>query len=217
MKNILQKLLKILLNEIMEVYPLFKYSSIIFKLPSKYISYANLYVELVNIDDSNDKFEFYNIDNSESSITIPHKLYSTSSEIIEIIIDKLKQDYSIESSFENQIFKIETKGIYIKYNEFTKFIQMNEINKLFNENEYYVNLINLNKPSEFYVILTTSIDKFMNDSKNTYKTVYLNEGFNNITINFQNEYNDLYLFISSNTNKYPLKYNNNSFLYITPS
>lgn len=200
----------------MEINPLIKYSFIIYKLPAKYISYANIYAEFINIDDSNDTFEFYNDKNLTSSFKIPHKLYSTSSEIMSIIINKLKTDYSIDSSFENQIFKIITKGIYIKYNNFTKFIQLNEINKVFNESEYYINLINLNKPSEFYIILSTSIDNFINDSKNAYRTIYLNEGFNSININFQNNYDDLYLIISSNSNKYPLRYNSISTLHIAP-
>lgn len=201
----------------MEIKPIFKYSSIIFKLPTKYISYANLYVELINIDESNDLFEFYDSDNLTASISIPHKMYETSEEVLSYIISELKSKFTIEAVFENQFFKIKTEGIYIKFNEFTKFIQMNEVDKIFNNNEYYVNLINLNKPSEFYVILSTSINNFVSDSKAAYKTISLQNGFNVVTINFQNEYDDLYLIISSNTNKFPLRYNSISFLYANPS
>lgn len=198
----------------MEVEPLQTYSSLIFKLPIGYISYGKIYVDIINIDDSNDLFEFYDDKNIESSIKIPHNLYYSVSDIFIIIIEELKNKYNIEATFVDQKFTILTENIYIKYNTFTDFIQLNQVDKYFNNNEYYVNTLKMNQPNEFYAILSTSTSNFISDSSNAYKTFTLSEGYNNIIINFQNEYNGLYLIISSNANKYPLKYNKLSKLYV---
>lgn len=200
----------------MEIEPLIKYSSLVFKLPVAYISYLKIYADIINIDDYNDTFTIYNNQNLESSIKLPHKLYTSLDEIMSIIISELKEKYNVEATFNNQTFKIVTENIYIKFNNFTKFIQLNEIDNYFNNNEYYINSTKLNYPSEFYIILTPSIDNFVNDSKSAFKTISLVDGYNQIAINFQNEYSDLYLIVSSDCNKYPLKYNKLSYLYTTP-
>ena len=60
----------------MEIEPISNYSYLVFKLPKGYISKAKIYAEFVNIDDSNDLMEFFNEDNIEFYVNIPHKLYN---------------------------------------------------------------------------------------------------------------------------------------------
>ena len=61
--------------------PLENQDTIIFKLPIGYITSANLFIDLVNIDNTNNLFEFETNDNTKYSFRIQSKMYSTIEEV----------------------------------------------------------------------------------------------------------------------------------------
>ena len=194
-----------------KIYPLNMKSSLIFKLEKGYISYGNIYVDIINIDFNNDIFEFYDSSYITTQIKIPHKYYETTTEIIEYIINQLK-NYAIEMTYEKQVLKLVSGEITIIENNLTKFIQLTPLNTVFKITEYNIGLINLQKPSIFYTTISSSVDSSTNNEQYILQSYELIEGYNTININFQNDYDDLYLTITSNINLFPLRYNTISYL-----
>ena len=200
----------------MKIYPLEDYSSIVFKLEKGYVTHGILYVNLINIDSSNDQFQFYiSSEYIISSITIQHGLYSNVSEIIEIIRIGL-EEYGITITYKNnQIYTDTSFGVI--QNNLSELLGLNETGFFNTSNIHYLTRDIIYSPTEYYIIITTSPESIDNSSNNAIKTLseLKNNTINRININFQNNYENLYLLISSNLNKYPLKYNELSYLEIS--
>ena len=191
----------------------------IFKLEKGYLASLDILVDIINVDESNDTISFADNYDTDYSFNIPHKLYTDMNEIINIVIEKFKE-YDYNAEFKNNILIFDTP-IRINKNEFTDFIGLVTSDVLFDEMEReYIKEYTITKnivpvPTEFYIFLST-IPKITNT---TYTDAILtlgnlSVGQQSIQINFQNDYDDLYLLISSNVNKYPIKYNNSATLLI---
>jgi len=200
----------------MKIYPLEDYSSIVFKLEKGYVTHGIFYVELINIDSSNDQFQFYiQSEYIISSISIPHGNYKDFSEIFPTISEGMKL-YGITVSYSNG--KLFTDILFgIISNNFSELIGLKNTDIFNTSSVYYITRPKIFSPTEFYILVTTSPESIDNSSMNAIKTItsLQDNSINSISINFQNNYENLYLLISSNLNKYPLKYNELSYLEIS--
>lgn len=191
--------------------------TIIFKLTKGYITSANIFVDLVNIDSSNCTLEMYDANSTYYSVSIPSKMYTTIDEIMEEVLKRLSE-IGFNCTFNDMTLTFDNP-IRIVANKFTDFIGLIVGSTYDYILEQYITTYKLCKntlaqPTTLYAIL--SISKTV--SENVLKT------FENITngqitfdINYQNDYDDLYLLFSSNVNNYPLKYNLSSTLTIVSS
>ena len=194
--------------------PLENQDTIIFKLPIGYITSANLFIDLVNIDNTNNLFEFETNDNTKYSFRIQSKMYSTIEEVIEVFSQELT-NIGFSCTFENMSLNF-SEPIKIIENNFTEFIGLivgdtYDYIAQSNISAYHLSKNTLPQPSILYANLSTNLENSENILKNFEN---IQNGKIELEINYQNDYENLFLTFSSNTNSQPLKFNLSSTLNV---
>lgn len=194
--------------------PLENQDTIIFKLPIGYITSANLFIDLVNIDNTNNLFEFETNDNTKYSFRIQSKMYSTIEEVIEVFSQELT-NIGFSCTFENMSLNF-SEPIKIIENNFTEFIGLivgdtYDYIAQSNISTYHLSKNTLPQPSILYANLSTNLENSENILKNFEN---IQNGKIELEINYQNDYENLFLTFSSNTNSQPLKFNLSSTLNV---
>lgn len=194
--------------------PLENQDTIIFKLPIGYITSANLFIDLVNIDNTNNLFEFETNDNTKYSFRIQSKMYSTIEEVIEVFSQELT-NIGFSCTFENMSLTF-SEPIKIIENNFTEFIGLivgdtYDYIAQSNISTYHLSKNTLPQPSILYANLSTNLENSENILKNFEN---IQNGKIELEINYQNDYENLFLTFSSNTNSQPLKFNLSSTLNV---
>lgn len=194
--------------------PLENQDTIIFKLPIGYITSANLFIDLVNIDNTNNLFEFETNDNTKYSFRIQSKMYSTIEEVIDVFSQELT-NIGFSCTFENMSLNF-SEPIKIIENNFTEFIGLivgdtYDYIAQSNISTYHLSKNTLPQPSILYANLSTNLENSENILKNFEN---IQNGKIELEINYQNDYENLFLTFSSNTNSQPLKFNLSSTLNV---
>ena len=194
--------------------PLENQDTIIFKLPIGYITSANLFIDLVNIDNTNNLFEFETNDNTKYSFRIQSKMYSTIEEVIDVFSQELT-NIGFSCTFENMSLTF-SEPIKIIENNFTEFIGLivgdtYDYIAQSNISTYHLSKNTLPQPSILYANLSTNLENSENILKNFEN---IQNGKIELEINYQNDYENLFLTFSSNTNSQPLKFNLSSTLNV---
>lgn len=202
----------------MKLTPLDDKDTIIFKLEKGYLTYIDLVCDIVNIDSSNDEFLIEDNDGFQYSVILSHGLYENVPSVLSIVSQELAKN-GILMSFTQDSLTFD-KPIKIIENNLTDFLGIVILSTYDNIEFSYINSYTITKnilpvATTFYVFIST-IPEIVNTNPNDAIATLtdLKQGQNRISINFQNDYEDLYLLITSNVNKYPLKYNNSATLSI---
>lgn len=202
----------------MKLTPLDDKDTIIFKLEKGYITYIDLVCDIVNIDSSNDEFLIEDNDGFQYSVILSHGLYENVASVLSTVSQELAKD-EIVMEFSQDSLTFE-KPIKIIKNNLTDFLGIVIFSTYDNIEFSYIHSYTITKnilpkATTFYVFIST-IPEIVNTNPNDAiaTIIDLKQGQNRISINFQNDYEELYLLITSNVNKYPLKYNNSATLSI---
>lgn len=203
----------------MKLLPLTNKYGIIWKLETGYLTKADIYVDLVNIDESNRYITYQSYSSTEQTISIPVGMYTKTEEVIKLIVEQLASNGLSVTQNGNSI-QFAQANIAIYQSNLTDFIGLDctdtNINTMIDvPRTYTATKLTLPVPTILYGHLSTIPELIDNDPTNSIITVEnVTNGQISVPINLQIDYEDLYLILSSNVNYYPLKYNSTSELTI---
>lgn len=203
----------------MKLLPLTNKYGIIWKLETGYLTKADIYVDLVNIDESNRYITYQSYSSTEQTISIPVGMYTKTEEVIKLIVEQLASNGLSVTQNGNSI-QFAQANIAIYQSNLTDFIGLDctdtNINTMIDVPRIYTaTKLTLPVPTILYGHLSTIPELIDNDPTNSIITVEnVTNGQISVPINLQIDYEDLYLILSSNVNYYPLKYNSTSELTI---
>lgn len=203
----------------MKLLPLTNKYGIIWKLETGYLTKADIYVDLVNIDESNRYITYQSYSSTEQTISIPVGMYTKTEEVIKLIVEQLANNGLSVTQNGNSI-QFAQANIAIYQSNLTDFIGLDctdtNINTMIDVPRIYTaTKLTLPVPTILYGHLSTIPELIDNDPTNSIITVEnITNGQISVPINLQIDYEDLYLILSSNVNYYPLKYNSTSELTI---
>lgn len=207
------------LNISMKLRPLANKYGIIWKLETGYLTKADIYVDLVNIDESNRYIKYQSYSSSEQTVSIPVGMYTSTEEVIKLIVEALANNAVPVTQVGNSI-QFEQANIAIYQTNLTDFIGLDctdtNINTMINlPRTYTATKLTLPVPTVLYGHLSTIPELVDNDPTNSVLTIQnVTNGQISVPINLQVNYENLYLILSSNVNYYPLKYNSTSELTV---